>query len=363
MTAKLSCFHVELPFKTPFTTSFATETTRSALLFRMEVDGVTAYSECVTGDNPYYSYEDNETALHIIETHLAKIVCGLPEPKEFMELSERVKGHNMAKAAMEMLLWDYHCKKRGEPLHKALGETKGHAEVGISIGMDEPSRMVERVGDALKRGYKRVKVKIEKGRELEILEAIRSVYPDIPLSADANTDYRISDLELLKKLDRFNLVYLEQPLQHDDIIDHAKLGKEMSTPICLDESITSVEKARQAFEIGAADVVNIKPGRVGGLTESLKIAEISRSNGGHVWIGGMLETGIGRSFNVALASHKLIDYPGDTSPNDKYFHKDIVRNVFTMADGIIRPNPGAGIGVEIDHEYLNQVTVKAKRIV
>jgi O-succinylbenzoate synthase len=362
MTARLSCFHVELPFKTPFTTSFATETTRSALIFRLEANEVAAYSECVTGDNPYYSYEDNHTALHIIETHLAKIVCGLPEPKEFLKLSEHVKGHNMAKAAMEMLLWDYHCKKRGEPLHKALGESRGHADVGISIGMDDPNKMVQRVADALKRGYKRIKVKIEKGRELEILGAIRDAYPEVPLSADANTDYRIGDLELLKKLDRFNLVYLEQPLQHDDLIDHAKLRKEMSTPICLDESITSTDRARQAFEIGAADVVNIKPGRVGGLTESLEIAEVSRRNGGHVWIGGMLETGVGRSFNVALASHMLIDYPGDTSPNDKYFQRDIVKNPFTMEDGIIRPNSGAGIGVEIDHEYLNQVTVEAKRI-
>ena len=363
MKPRLSCFEVVLPFKVPFTTSFGTQSERHALLFRLEADGVVAYSECVTDVGPHYSYEDNYTAMHIIREYLAKFVEDLPVPKVFLERSEAVKGHNMAKAALEMLLWDYHSKLSGKPIHEYMGGSKGYADVGISIGMDKVEKVVARVGEAIQRGYRRVKVKIERGREHEILGAIREVYPEIPLTADANSDYRIKDIEILKSLDRYNLVYLEQPLDHDDLVDHAKLRKQISTPICLDESITSPDKARKAFEIGAADVVNIKPGRVGGFTNSLEIARIARDQGGHVWVGGMLETGIGRAFNVALASHSLVDYPGDTSPNDKYFEQDIVKNPFKMIDGRIKPNTGPGIGVDVDLDYFIKVSIKMTRIV
>jgi O-succinylbenzoate synthase len=228
--------------------------------------------------------------------------------------------------------------------------------VGISLGIDRREVTLKRVGDAIKRGYKRVKVKIERGKEYEIVKSVRDAFPDVPLSADANSCYRPRDSSALKRLDRFGLVYLEQPLEHDDLLDHAKLAKEISTPICLDESITSPDRARQAFEIGAAQVVNIKPGRVGGLVRSLEIARIARKLGGHAWVGGMLETGVGRAFNIGLASTRLVDYPGDTSPNDKYFARDIVSNPFRMEGGRIRPNAGPGIGVEIDEAWLERMT-------
>ncbi len=324
------------------------------MIFQLKAEGVTAYSECVTEIKPYYSSEDNDTSFHVIKDLLAEHVLALPRPKDFMNMDEisRIKGHNMAKAAMEMLLWDYHAKVQGIPLYKALGNTKGFADVGISIGMDEPARMAEKAVAAVTRGYKRIKVKIEKGKEDKILSAVRPAVPAFPLSADANSDYTLNDAPTLGALDKFNLVYLEQPLAHDDIIDHAELSKQMATPICLDESITSVDKARKAMQTGAARVVNIKPGRVGGLTESLAIAHLVREAGGHVWIGGMLETGIGRAFNVALASISDVDYPGDTSPNDKYFHHDIVKNPFKMMEGRIRPFESPGIGVEIDEQAL-----------
>ena len=349
---------MRLPLLSPFTTSFGTEVARSGLVLSLESVAANAYAECVAFDNPYYSYEDNQTALHIIRDHLVKMIVDIPRPSEFLSRADRIKGHNMAKAAVEMLLWDYHSKKEQKPLHKMLGDSKGYADVGVSIGIDEPSRMVESVSQAMKRGYKRIKVKIEKGKEIDIVSSIRKAHPDVPLSADANSCYSIGDVRLLARLDRYDLEYIEQPLEHDDLIDHAKLRRKISTPICLDESIASVDKARQAFEIGAADVINIKPGRVGGLTESLAIAELARRKGGHVWVGGMLETGIGRSFNIALASSKLIDLPGDTSPNDKYFARDIVKNPFTMRDGRIKPNSGPGIGVMIDESYLRRVTVE-----
>lgn len=356
---KLRIHLVRIPFLSPFTTSFGTESERSAMILRLDADGVTAYSEAVTSTGPFYSYEDNETALHIIREFLVPALKGTPSPEEFMRRSERVRGHNMAKAAVEMLLWDFHCKRDGKPLSPSLGETKGYADVGISLGIDRPETTLKRVGEAVDKGYKRVKLKIDRGREYDIVGNVRDSYPDVDLSADANSCYTLKDKDALKRLDKFGLVYVEQPLEHDDLLDHAKLAQEMSTPICLDESISGVERARQAFEIGAAQVINIKPGRVGGLTNSKRIAEISRENRGHVWVGGMLETGIGRSFNVSLASLRLVDYPGDTSPNDKYFARDLVENPFVMSrEGKIRPNDGPGIGVQVDEEMLAASTTK-----
>ena len=353
---------VRLPYLSPFTTSFGTEAERNALILEMEEEGIIAYAESVTSVGPYYSYEDNETALHIIKDFLATELKRLPSPDEFSERTEGIKGHNMAKAAVEMLLWDYHTKVRGEPLSTALGASKGYADVGISLGIERPEVTLKRAGDALARGYKRIKLKIVRGKEYEIVKSVRDAYPEAHLSADANSCYTLKDLEALKRLDSFNLVYLEQPLEHDDLLDHSKLARALSTPICLDESITSPERARQAFELKAAKVVNIKPGRVGGLANSKRIAEITRENGGDVWVGGMLETGIGRAFNIAFASLQLIDYPGDTSPNDKYFARDIVRNPFQMLDGTIRPNGGPGIGVVLDEEFLAQNTVNSWKL-
>ena len=353
---------VRMPFLSPFTTSFGTEKERNALILRYSSGGVTALAECVTSIGPFYSYEDNLTAMHIIRGFLAKALRGAPPPSEFMQKVEWIRGHNMAKAAVEMLLWDYHSKNERKSMVEALGPTKGYADVGISIGMDKPENMVKKAGDAIGRGYKRVKVKIEKGKEYAILKAVRDSFPEIPLSADANSDYRYGDLPLLKRIDQFNLVYLEQPLEHDDLVDHSKLAKELSTPICLDESISTVERARQAFEIGAAKIINIKPGGLGGFTNSLEVAKIAREEGGHVWVGGMLETGVGRAFNVAFASLEIVDYPGDTSPNDKYFARDIVKNPFKMEDGRIRPNAGPGIGVEMDAGALRRYTIKRTKV-
>jgi O-succinylbenzoate synthase len=357
---KLQMRLVTMPMVTPFETSFGRETHRNALIFNLEHDGISAYSECVTDRDPHYSYEDNTTASHIISDYLASRVKGLPEPSEFIESVVDVKGHNMAKAAMEMLLWDYHSRAGNIPLHRALGKSRGYAMVGVSIGMDSVENVAKRAADAKNSGYMRVKIKIKKGRERELVSRVRSAIGDFPMSVDANTDYRISDLETLKSLDEFGLVYMEQPLEHTDIVDHAYLAKNIRTPVCLDESILSEEDARKAIDIGACKVINIKPGRVGGLTESVRIAKKAREKGCHVWVGGMLETGIGRAFNVAMASNGLIDYPGDTSPNSRYFNRDIVRNPFKMEGGKIKPNDNPGTGVDVDREELEKVTVWKK---
>ncbi len=352
MTLKLSYNLVKLPLITPFTTSFGTQLDRLAYVFTLENEGITAYSESTTDVDPFYSYEDNITAMHLIKDYFAKELSDLPTPRAFMERVEHIKGHNMAKAAIEMLLWDYHSKSSGISLHKYLGKSKGYADVGISIGMLEEDKLIPTIMNAVNKGYKRIKLKISKGKETKILSTARLSFPDITLSADANCDYRLEDIETLQSIDKYNLAYLEQPLGHDDIIDHASLRQTLSTPLCLDEAITSPDLAREAFQIDAVDIVNIKPGRVGGLYNSLKIAEIVQNYGGHAWVGGMLETGIGRAFNIALASNQLIDMPGDTSPNEKYFSKDIVRNVFKMDKGTISPFESPGIGVVVDTEYL-----------
>lgn len=356
MRAELTFHKVRIPLLRPFTTSFGTQTHRTCYIFRLEADGITAYSECVTEEEPGYGYEDNYTAFHVIRSFLAGMVSDVPMPGVFLERASWIKGHNMAKASLEMLLWDYHGRASGKQLARMMGESKGHADVGISIGMTDIDSTVRIAGESVERGYRRIKLKIERGREYEILSAVRDAYPDIALSADANTDYTLKDIELLKRLDRFNLEYIEQPLGHDDLLDHSKLAKELSTPLCLDESISSAHRAEQALEIGACSVINIKPGRVSGLTESLSIASVCSQQGGHCWVGGMLETGVGRSYNIALASMKLIDYPGDTSPNDRYFSRDVVKNPFKMTDGRIKPNSGPGTGIEIDDDLLQNVT-------
>ena len=358
MDLVLRYHYVNLPMIEPFVYSEETEVSRNGFIFVLKNDGITAYSECVTNDNPFYLYEYNTTAINVIKDYLAKSIADTPEPKEFLERTDPVKGHEMAKGALEMLLWDYKAKKEKLPLYKILdGGTKGFAETGLSVGLDSTDRMVKKVGRAVDRHYKRIKVKISKGRELDILSAVRDRFPDIKLTADANSNYRISDIELLKKIDKFNLTYLEQPLNSDDLIDHSKLRKEIYTPICLDESIVSPDKMRKAIAIKSLDVVNIKPGRVGGFHNSLKIAKMAKENDIHVWIGGMEETSVGKNYNVALASSKLIDYPGDTGPTSELFSRDITTNPLTMKDGIVTPSEEIGIGVKIDEEFLNEVTI------
>ena len=358
----LSISHVRLPLLSPFTTSFGTETHRNALIIRSDLGTISAFGECVAMNGPFYSYEDNTTALHIMRDYLAEMVRDLPKPAEFLRRSERIRGHNMAKAAVEMMLWDHHAKQDKKPIARVLGPSRGWAQAGISLGIDTRQTTLKRVEGALERGYLRIKLKIERGKEYEIVKGVRDAFPEIELSADANSCYTLKDLPALKRLDGFGLVYIEQPLEHDDLLDHAALAKELSTPICLDESISSVEKARQALEIGAAKVINIKPGRLGGLTNSLRVARLARDAGAHVWVGGMLETGVGRAFNIAFASLKLVDYPGDTSPNDRYFAKDIVRNPFAMHHGRIRPNEGLGIGIELDEEAFKRATVGSWKV-
>jgi len=351
---------VRVPLLSAFSNSKSTMLARNALILQLAHSGLEAFSECITDEVPSYSGEDNGSALRAIKEIFGnELRAGPPTPAKFLEGAGDLRGNAMAKAAVEMLLWDYRAKSTGRPLDVELGESRGKADAGIALGLGRDDEVSARIERAIELGYKRIKVKIEREGAFETLEQIRDRFPEIPLSADANGCFVLQrDLAELKRIDRFGLQYLEQPLGLDDIADHSKLAKEVSTPICLDESVTSLERAEEALDLGAAKVINIKPGRVGGLTVAVEIARSARSRGAHVWVGGMLETGVGRAFNVALAAQSLVDYPGDTSPNDRYFAKDLVKNPFKMEDGEISPNRGPGIGVELDREFLSSVTMK-----
>jgi O-succinylbenzoate synthase len=358
----LSYSKISNPLLKPFKTSFGTQLTRDATILIYNDGETRAFAEAVTDDAPLYGYEDNFTLLHVINNHLKGMFSPDMEPYKFNEKAKKIRGHNMAKGAMEMLLWDINAKREGKPLHEFLGKSKGFAEVGISIGMSSIEDELKTIEESVKRGYRRIKVKIERDFNVELLRAIRNRFGDIPLSADANQGFTRNDFKILKKIDEFNLMYIEQPLPLEDINGHALLKKEMKTPICLDESIESVESATNAIERGAVDVINIKPGRVGGLQNSLDIMEEAKENGVKIWIGGMLETGIGRSFNVSLASNSLVNMPGDTSPNSRYFKKDITNETFEMKEGRITPFKGAGIGVSLDYDFFSTLQTEGGRL-
>jgi len=355
---------VRMPLLSAFSGSGGTMLARNALILQLAHGETEALSECVTDETPSCTGEDNETALRVIKDVFADgLRAGPPSPSGFLDAVKGVSGHQMAKAAVEMLLWDYHAKVGGLPLDEVLGGSRGNADAGIAIGLGREGEVRAWVEAALERGYKRIKVKIDREGALKTLGVIRDAFPEAPLSADANACFELRrDRAALRRIDRFELQYLEQPLGFDDLQDHSRLAKEISTPICLDESVTTLERAEKALEMGAAKVINIKPGRVGGLTVAMEIARLARAKGAHVWVGGMLETGVGRSFNVALASQRLVDYPGDTSPNDRYFERDLVKNPFEMEGGRVRPNRGKGVGVELDRDFLASVTLKTWKV-
>ncbi len=355
---------VRIPLLSVFSSSRGSVAARSALILQLSQDGVEAFSECVTEKEVSSTGEDNASALRLIRKVLGGKIRGHPpSPTVFLQVAKRVRGNPMAKAAVEMLLWDYEAKAAGRPLDEVLGDSRGYADAGIALGLVPVGELITRIDEALGRGYRRIKVKIDRKSALERLGQIRDSFPEIRLSADANGCFTLRrDIATLKRIDKFDLQYLEQPLAPPGLFGHSKLAEKVSTPICLDESVTTLESAEEAIGLGAARVINIKPGRVGGLHVAMDITRIAREAGVNVWVGGMLETGVGRAFNVALASQRQVDLPGDTSPNDRYFERDIVKNPFAMRDGRVKPNQGPGIGVKMDGEFLRTVTVGSWKV-
>ena len=358
---KAELITVRLPLVKPFETSFGVETHKEALLLRLESQGIEAWGECVASPDPYYAYETNVTAAHIIQDLLWPI---LKESHDFiveeaLTKFKRIRGHNMAKAAVENALLDLTAKKMNMPLYQLLGGEKKKIMSGISIGIKENTDdLLNIINDAVDKKYGRIKIKIKKGKDVDVLKIVRDRFPDIRLMADANADYTTDDADIIKQFDAFDLMMIEQPLNYDDIYFHSFIQKEINTPICLDESIKSLNDAKMAIALKSCRIINIKQGRVGGLLSAKAISEFCRENDIPVWSGGMLETGIGRAFNIHLQTLSGFTLPGDTSETARYFEEDIVDKPVTLdADGFIDIPEGPGIGVNVLREKLEKFKI------
>ena len=341
---------ISLPLVSPFTTSFSTQTERACIIVTVRADGVEGYGECVAMGGPWYSYETVGTAWHIMREYLVPRLLGsdVTDPTTVWDLFAPIRGHNMAKAALEMACWDLAARARGVPLSHMLGGTRDRVAVGVSVGIQEsPQALARTVGRYLDEGYGRIKVKIAPGHDYDDVAAVREAFPDILLQADANSAYTLDDVPLFERMDPLNLLLIEQPLAHDDIVDHATLQRALRTPICLDESIHSPADARHALDLGSCRIINIKPARVGGHRQSRDIEQLCREREAPVWCGGMLETNIGRAHNVALASLPGFTLPGDISASARYYAHDVAGPDFVLNDDSTLSVPtGPGIGVE-----------------
>lgn len=356
--------HLRMKLKSPFSTSFGTMTKKDFLLLEVkDEDGTIGWGESVAFAAPWYTEETMQTNWHMLEDFIIPLLLHkeIKHPDEVSELFAPIRRNNMAKASIEGAIWDIYAQQQNQSLAQVLGGTKDKIEVGISIGI-QPSidDLIAVVDRSLKQGYKRMKVKIKPGWDVNVIRALREAFPDTPIMADANSAYTLDDIDLLKQLDEFDLMMIEQPLAVDDIMEHGKLQKELQTPICLDESICSFEDAKKAVELGSTKVINIKIGRVGGISEAKKIHDYCASKGIPVWCGGMLEAGIGRAHNIALTSLSNFTLPGDTSGSNRYWEKDIITPEVIAKDGYIEVPKKSGIGYEVDMEAVEAFTVSQK---
>jgi o-succinylbenzoate synthase len=357
----ITLHHISMPLVAPFETSFGRETDRQCVLITLRADGLVGYGECVATRDPGYNYETAGTAWHILKDFVAPLILGqdLRDAEDFQERVEGIRGHHLAKAGVEMALWDLLGKRAGKSLSEMIGGTRARVDVGVSIGIQESaSALVRTVESYLADGYGRVKIKIKPGREIEETSAVRRAYPDLRLQVDANSAYTLETADALKSLDDLDLLLIEQPLYEDDIWDHRKLQAQLKTPVCLDESILSPRHARYALEMEACKVINIKPARVAGLSQGIMIHDYCRTQNVPVWCGGMLETGVGRASNLAIASLPGFVLPGDISASDRYYQRDITNERFVLnEDSTITVPNGPGLGVTIDEESLKQFTL------
>ena len=358
----LTLYHLRMPLRTPFETSFGRALERDCLLLEVSGDGLTGYGECVADRDPGYSYETAETAWHVLQDFIIPALASqeIGGAEDFQRRVSHVRGHPMAKAGLEMALWDLEGKRQGRSLRQLLGGIKDRVEVGVSVGIqDSPDTLLGVVGGYLEQGYQRVKIKIKPGRDVAEAQAVRRAFPGLRLQVDANSAYTLETAAALRPLDNLSLLLIEQPLAEDDLWDHHLLQAEFVTPICLDESILSPRHARQALEMRACRVINIKVGRVGGLSQALAIHDLCHAQGVPVWCGGMLETGVGRAANLALASLPGFSLPGDISASERYYVEDITHQRFTLnPDSTITVPDAPGLGVTLNAKAVERVTVR-----
>jgi o-succinylbenzoate synthase len=355
--------HIKMDLVSPFVTSMGTEYDEEHIIVRVDAEGVTGWGESVAEGTPFYSYETVTTAWHILNDFLIPSILGkdLASIDEAIASYAKVRGHMMAKAGLEAALWDAFAKSKNISLSKMMGGVRERIDCGVSIGIqDSVPGLIKKVEGYLAEGYQRIKIKIAPGLDLQFVEALHREFPNTLLQVDANSAYTLDHLPLFKEMDQYNLSLIEQPLGYEDIFDHSKLQREIKTAICLDESIHSLDDTRAAIELGSCRIINIKPGRIGGFTESIMIHDYCQSMNIPVWHGGMLESGIGRAGNVALSSLPNFTLPGDISASKKYYKEDIVEPPFTIAlDGTMEVPTKPGIGVEVNMKTLEKVTVKS----
>jgi o-succinylbenzoate synthase len=355
---------VQLPYRSPFRTSFGAEDTKHAVLVTARSGGVEGYGEGVMEPLPMFREETIAGATHLLREALAPMLldAGVEHPSMLTDAWRRWRGNPMAKSALELAVWDLYARQQEVPLRILLGGERTAVPVGASLGMNEVEATVSAAVTHVEQGYRRVKLKIEPGHDVELLAAVRAELPDAELTVDANSAYTLDDLDVLRAIDDFGLHYIEQPLHWDDLVDHALLAPQLQTALCLDESLTSPARVAAALDLHACTVVNVKVGRVGGLQEVRRIHDLCVARGVPMWCGGMLETGIGRAHNIHLATMPGFVYPGDTASASRTYARDIVEQPLEAVDGMMAVPEGPGIGVTLDRPFLESVTVWTETI-
>ncbi|HZS09884.1 MAG TPA: o-succinylbenzoate synthase [Blastocatellia bacterium] len=357
---------IRLPLVAPFETSFGQTTERRVIIVKVFSEGLHGWGECTVGENPFYNHESTDSAWMIIRDYVAPLVIGqeIESPQQVSKLTGRIRGNKMARGALETAVWDLEARRQERPLWQLLGGTLEEINCGVSIGLQETdAALLKKIETELAAGYQRIKIKIKPGRDYEMTRTVRREFPNIKLTVDANSAYTLADAEMLRRLDEFDLLLIEQPLAYDDIIDHAELQRQVRTAICLDESILSVEDARKALSLGSCRIINIKLGRVAGHAEARRVHDYCHERNVPVWCGGMLEAGIGRAHNIAMSMLPGFTLPGDVSASKRYWSEDIITPPVevTPRGTIIRPT-GPGIGYEVNEKRIEALTVRTEVI-
>jgi O-succinylbenzoate synthase len=357
---------IRMPLVHYFETSFGRTTERRIILVRVESDGACGWAEVTAGENPFYNEEWTDSAWLILRDYAAPRVLGrrIACAAEVGDLTAHIRGHHMARGGLEAAVWDLEARLARRPLWRHIGGVRPEIPCGVSIGIqDSIEQLLDRIETELQAGYQRIKIKIKPGWDVETVRAVRERFPSIKLMADANSAYRLSDADRLKQLDAFYLMMIEQPLAHDDLLDHAKLQAQLDTPICLDECVRNARQAAQAIDLRACGIINIKLGRVGGFAEARRIHDLCRERGIPVWCGGMLESGVGRAHNVALSTLENFVLPGDVSASKRYWKRDIITPPIEVTSaGAIRASDEPGFGYALDLEYLGEITVREETL-
>lgn len=355
-------FYVQMQLKSFFETSFGREDVVEKVVVAVYADGLVGYGEAPVEKNPYYSAETVDTCWLIQRDYLIPMLLGssINHATEIPARLGRVRGHHMAKAGLEAAIWDLEAQIAGQPVARLLGGTRDKINSGVSIGIQNTiDDLLGQIDSYLSEGYQRIKIKIKPGWDAGVVEKVRARFADVLLMVDANSAYTLADAPMLRALDGFDLLMIEQPLAHDDILDHAELQKQLKSRICLDESIHTVGRAREALVLGSCKIINIKPARVGGMTQAREIHDICQDHDVPVWCGGLLETGVGRAHNIAMASLPNFTLPGDISASDRYWHEDIIDPPFVLnSDGTIDVPGKPGLGVNVDRSRLEKVSAE-----